>query len=229
MLELNVDIIINNVKSLMKEHNCTQDEFAERIGTTQSNLSKFLNQTEDKSKNITNKMLTVVQLYNISQEFNVSLDWLIANKEQQKISTSNQSIAAFIAMLYENGQITFKERQCEETITQFIQDRTPYDLFPYNCLKGNVTYYDIHFPQYEHTHPELESSPDYIEYLAENGNDIEENIILNKFFEGLIRIQKLKSDNLLTDEQYELLKQNLIENTKVERPDITSLLQPQNT
>ena len=101
MSELNVDIIINNVKALMKEHNCTQDEFAERIGTTQSNLSKFLNQTEDKSKNITNKMLTVVQLYNISQEFNVSLDWLIANKEQHKISTSNQSIATFIAMLYD--------------------------------------------------------------------------------------------------------------------------------
>jgi len=228
MSELNVDIIINNVKSLMKEHNCTQDEFAERIGTTQSNLSKFLNQTEDKSKNKTNKMLTVVQLYNISQEFNVSLDWLIANQEQEQFDTDNRTIASFLAKLYEEERIIFKPIKIEEYAFTPVENRMPTDIYPYDGGLRKVNYSAIIFPQYEQPKEnDVLTLSEQMEYYANEGNEFEYNIVLNKFFDGLQHIKKLRTDNLLTDEQYEILKQNLIENTKVNYPDITSFLQQQ--
>lgn len=213
MTELNFDNVVNNVKTLMKQHNLTQEAFAESIGTSQSNLNKFLTQS-------TSRMLTVAQLYKISTIYDVSLDWLIANKKSDFIPTDNQSIAAFISRLYEDGRIVFETQSITEITTSAIEERKPEDIFPYQCKEEAVKYFNIRFPQYEHPEYESISDPDYIEHISDNGNDIEDNIILNHFFEGLIHIQKLRNDNLLDDQQYELLKQNLIENTKFERPDI---------
>lgn len=221
MTKLNFDNVVNNVITLMKKHNLTQEQFAKSIDTSQSNLNKFLNQNNGENK--TSRMLTVEQLYNISTVYEVSLDWLIANKNHDSIPTDNPSIATYITRLYEQNRIVFETQSIKEITTTAIEERGPEDFFPYECKEEVVNYFNIRFPQYEHSEHESISDPDFVEYISDNGNDIEENIILNHFFEGLIHIQKLHKDNLLNDEQYELLKQNLIENTKFDKPDFLQL------
>lgn len=83
----NKDILISNIKNLMKNNNMTQQELAEVLDMSQPNISKALSVSDTKS-------FTLDQVVGIAKHFNVTVDWLLGNetKSIQNLSKSNRRI-----------------------------------------------------------------------------------------------------------------------------------------
>lgn len=80
----------------MRDKNVSQQKLAEILEMSQPNVSKALNE-KDK------KCFTLIQVIGIAEYFHISVDELVHNKKSAHISTSQRSIAQFIASLLESG------------------------------------------------------------------------------------------------------------------------------
>ena len=64
------NILKRNIKELLKNKNITQQQLAQTIGMSQSNVSKALSEGDK-------KCFTVEQIYSIADHFGVSIDWML--------------------------------------------------------------------------------------------------------------------------------------------------------
>jgi len=80
-----MEIVITNIKNLLDERKMTQSELAEKIGTTQTNISRYLSGTRKIDLDILEKIATV---------FSVSLDYLLGRDDKDaKLKIALNSIS----------------------------------------------------------------------------------------------------------------------------------------
>ena len=82
------DILIQNVRKLMEDNNITQQQLADILGMSQSNVSKALSESDK-------KCFTLDQVVGIAKHFRVSIDMLVGNYRAQ-----NRDISPRACLLY---------------------------------------------------------------------------------------------------------------------------------
>lgn len=132
------DILIENIKSHMSKKGITQEELAEILGMSQSNVSKALN-TKDK------KSFTLDQVIGIAKFFHVSVDSLIGEKEKSTISVTPRSIATFITQIIESNDAVLFEYEKEEDVHEVDDMSWPPS---HSQEKRTIKYPAIYLPSY---------------------------------------------------------------------------------
>lgn len=101
MQKYDIDILKKNVRSLMDEHGTKQEDLAQYLEMSQSNVSKALS-LKDK------KCFTLEQTCRISDYFNVSVDYLVGKRTAYS-AANNREIAEMLVTLIESGAVSFDE------------------------------------------------------------------------------------------------------------------------
>ena len=90
MPEWKHDILIENIRALLKRYDMTQQQLAGITGMTQANVSKALNSNDKRH-------FTLEQVICISQHFGVPIDELVGNEVSQEAATSPRAVLAFLS------------------------------------------------------------------------------------------------------------------------------------
>ena len=101
MQKYDIDILKKNVRSLMDEHGTKQEDLAQYLEMSQSNVSKAPS-LKDK------KCFTLEQTCRISDYFNVSVDYLVGKRTAYS-AANNREIAEMLVTLIESGAVSFEE------------------------------------------------------------------------------------------------------------------------
>ena len=80
MQKFDILILKRNINDLLRDKGTTQQQLADALGMSQSNVSKALSE-KDK------KCFTVEQIFGIADFFGVSIDWLLGFETAQKMAT----------------------------------------------------------------------------------------------------------------------------------------------
>lgn len=182
------DILIENIKRLMKEHNnMSQQELADQINSVQPTISKMLNK---------NQNLTVDFVFHVADYFGVTIDSLCQKHEETppvpentstKVTTYEvcSSLATIFKSCYPNTkQITYKE-------TSYLEQTDDYGdgigwYYPVNDKENS--YISIFFSNYCPINYSFESRAEFEEdqeLLQEYGNEHTQNMIINQFLSQL--------------------------------------------
>ena len=205
-----------NVKEQMKRKNMKQVDLAEKLGTQQSNISKFLS---DK----TESCCSVEQLVNMSKIFGVSVDTLLGNEQApcglDRDSLNIREVCSVLAWLIRENYLTFDKRvlvdegEYSESRPLNIDGRKYREL--YFCNKDTVYkedideetgentgtyhqeinanfYHTFHFSNYEKpglfvSRQEVEAAEEFYEAF---GNDNTDNIKINNFLQTYLDVYK---------------------------------------
>lgn len=123
MQYFDVDILKRNVRILMEQHGTKQEDLADHLNMSQSNVSKALS-LKDK------KCFTLEQTCNIADYFKVSVDWLVG-KRTAYTAANNREIAEMLVTLIESGAVSFDEVTKTERVIpadEPYQRAEPYDV-----------------------------------------------------------------------------------------------------
>lgn len=115
MSNYDTDILIQNIKSLMKDKGVTQEKLAEILGMSQSNVSKALSERDKKS-------FTLDQVVGIAKHFDVSIDMLVGNHRTAAIATSPRVIATFLSEIIANHDADIFIYEKEEDVFEPYYD-----------------------------------------------------------------------------------------------------------
>lgn len=216
MQNLDKDILIQNIKRLMKEHDITQPKLADDLHVGQPSISKCLSGKQS---------ISIDLVYSIAQYFDVSIDSLCSSPADQsdetddrrsralrKASTFNDTCDA-LATLFKFHMLDIKEIDICETVyeEQRFQDNGYYGI-QYVKKKGilgtdTITnkYNALYYSNYMEVITEFDDDEQYAEYMSELrccGNDIPENIRINKFLNQLVDLYKIYKNGSLPEEAY---------------------------
>lgn len=108
MQKYDIDILKKNVRSLMDEHGTKQEDLAQHLEMSQSNVSKALS-LKDK------KCFTLEQTCRISDYFNVSVDYLVGKRTAYS-AANNREIAEMLVTLIESGAVSLSEISMTEHV-----------------------------------------------------------------------------------------------------------------
>lgn len=108
MQNFDVDILKRNVRSLMDKHGTKQEDLAQYLEMSQSNVSKALS-LKDK------KCFTLEQTCSIAEYFNVSIDYLVGKRTTYS-AANNREIAEMLVTLIESGAVSFSEINMTERV-----------------------------------------------------------------------------------------------------------------
>lgn len=199
----NRDILISNIKNLMKNNNMTQQELAEVLDMSQPNISKALSVSDTKS-------FTLDQVVGIAKHFNVSIDWLVGNETKSIQNLSLRAIGEFLVELIENEEIETFSHSVTETIYE-----PDYDIYGSNRnsdgVEKEIVYNAFYFPSYW-------SIPDDLPYdeacglfseMTQCGND-KIHLQTNKFIKDFLQIHKMYKQNSLEEETYKTIVKDLL-------------------
>lgn len=177
-----------------------QKEIATIMGCTESTMSKYLN--PDKKD-----FPPVDKLYNITEHFNVSIDWLVGAQVQQEDNErlSVKDICLNIVKIYNSLHFNF------ETVSKYESCRP---MNEYGCViheDRENTYLSLYFPNW----PDIEISfeePDL-------GNESKRAIEVNNF---LVRFQKINimlAEGNLDQEMYSILLEKYLSDVSTNKHD----------
>jgi transcriptional regulator with XRE-family HTH domain len=199
----NRDILISNIKNLMKNNNMTQQELAEVLDMSQPNISKALSVSDTKS-------FTLDQVVGIANHFNVTVDWLLGNETKSTQTLSPRTIGQFIVELIENEEIETFSHSVTETIYE-----PDYDIYGSNRnsdgAEKEIVYNAFYFPSYWYI-------PDGLPYdeqcslfseMTQCGND-KIHLQTNKFINHFLQIHKMYKQNSLEEETYKTIVKDLL-------------------
>lgn len=216
MQNLDKDILIQNIKQLMKEHDVTQPMLADDLHIGQPSISKCLNGKQS---------ISIDLIFSISQYFNVSIDSLCSTPVTQsdkaddrrsrvlrRASTFNDTCDA-LATLFKFHMLDIKEFDHIETIYEeekYYEDGHLYTQFvkKKGVAGTDITsnkYNAIFYPNYYEISTKFDSNEDYTDYMSElscSGNALPENIQINKFLSQLTDLYKIYKNGSLPEEAY---------------------------
>lgn len=201
------NILIQNIHKLMKDNNITQQQLADILCMSQSNVSKALSKSDKKS-------FTLDQVVGIAKHFHVSIDMLIGNVQAQDHDISPRAIGEYFVRLIEHKDINIFKHPVEEEI--YSVDYDPITGYP-NCIhqKKIVNYNAFYFPAYWYV-PEGISDHETSELYSEMtscGNNTR-HYQTNKFFHQFLQIHKLYEQKALEEETYRTVVADLLKHLK---------------
>lgn len=188
---LKKESFIKNISEITKE--MKQKEIAAIMGCTEGTMSKYLN--PDKKD-----FPPVDKLYNLSQHFNVSVDWLIGveKKKEPGQNLSARDICEMLIAIYNSVPFDFEEIQKTEDCADYpdsaageltIESRqTPY-LSLYFSNWGELNKYDFPFI--------------FSNYRQKAGD-------INAFLSRLKKINDMLKEGNLNDEMYSRLLESYL-------------------
>lgn len=201
----NIHMLKKNIRRLMDVTRTSQEELAQVIGTSQSNLSKALNPEDD------SRRLTLEQLFDIAEHFKVSIDSLFARDVNYASQQSLKSIAALIKKFYESGDIKIASVSVPEV--EYLSSYDPVSGYPSRIEEDHIVDYPtIYFPEFWKPEDFADNEDDYFSLLSEVdalGNRTR-YAPLNAFIKELTNVNRLCRDNQISPESYDYLTNSLL-------------------
>ena len=199
MSKFNQDILERNIRELLKNKGMTQQQLADTIGMSQSNVSKALSEVDK-------KCFTVEQIYSIADYFGVSIDWILGYETAERIATGPRAVGAFLAELLSSKGAKCTSVKIHDTVYAVEYDQQA--GYPdYNVLEQDNPYLAIYFPNYWDPREYAKTDEELNELLSEAtqcGNDTR-NIPLNKFLQKYVDILKVFQDKQISEEAYQIV------------------------
>lgn len=195
MQKYDIDILKKNVRSLMDEHGTKQEDLAQYLEMSQSNVSKALS-LKDK------KCFTLEQTCRISDYFNVSVDYLVGKRTAYS-AANNREIAEMLVTLIESGAVSLSEISMTEHV-----------IPPNNAYEGAQDHdADMQYPALF-----------FRNYWAPGGEDIDgsqqfelqafgnstKNFSINEFLRKFIQIYTVHKNGDLYDDTYKAVVQDYL-------------------
>lgn len=207
MPNYNNDILIQNVRKLMEDNNITQQQLADILDMSQSNVSKALSASDKKN-------FTLDQVAGIAKHFQVSIDMLVGNYHAQDRDIKPRAICEYLVRLIEHDDIKVFNHPVEEDIYSIDYDSRTYEQ---SCTheKKTVNYDAFYFPAYWYI-PDDVSALEYNKLVAEMtqcGNDTI-HYQTNKFLHQFLQIYKLYKQNALEEETYRTVVSDLLSHVR---------------
>ena len=204
MQKFDILILKRNINDLLRDSGTTQQQLADALGMSQSNVSKALSE-KDK------KCFTVEQIFGIADFFGVSIDWLLGFETAQKMATGPRAIAAFVARLLESGTVKSAPVTIEEEVYQVVYNSHGFPDSEHE--KREVTYNALYFPNY--WYPNDTAKDDYeldelVQEMFQCGNE-NRNPPLNTFLEKYLAILPLYRKQQLSEEPYRVVLKDYLE------------------
>lgn len=137
MANYDTDILIQNIRALMRDKGDTQEKLADVLGMSQSNVSKALSENDKKS-------FTLDQVVGIAKHFGVSVDRLVGNQRSATVTNSPRAIAAFLADIIASHDAKYTMVEVEEDV--FEVDYDPYSSAEHE--RRTILYPAIYLPSY---------------------------------------------------------------------------------
>lgn len=208
MSKFNQDILKRNIRELLKNKGMTQQQLADAIGMSQSNVSKALSDADK-------KCFTVEQIYSIADHFGVSIDWILGYETAERIATGPRAVGAFLAVL-----LSAKDAKCTSVKihdTVYAIEYDPQTGYPdYNVFEQDNPYLAIYFPNYWNPDDYAKTDKEFEELYNEArgcGNDTK-NIPLNQFLQKYISILKVFQDKQISEEAYKIVLRDYLSQLK---------------
>lgn len=185
-----------------------QKEIAKIMGCTEGTMSKYMNQNKS-------DFPTVEMLHNLSIHFNVSIDWLIGNRDEKNIDCdlSPRDVCEMLLSIYTSKYMGFSFGQY--SVTEECFEFNEYNGQIYGeaeCHTRKNTYIALYFSEWGE---ELDNE-DYILY-RQTGNKITKNAHINTFLSRLNEITGMLKRGNLNQEMYDRLLESYLNDV----PDIT--------
>lgn len=195
MQKYDIDILKKNVRSLMDEHGTKQEDLAQYLEMSQSNVSKALS-LKDK------KCFTLEQTCRISDYFNVSVDYLVGKRTEYS-AANNREIAEMLVTLIESGTVSFDEISMTERVCppdSPYENSDPHDV--------EMQYPALFFRNYWTPDGEDIDGSQSVEIQA-FGNYTNNNAI-NEFLRKFIQIYTVYKRGELFEETYKAVVQDYL-------------------
>ena len=196
-----------NIKILIKNRNMTQQQLAEVLGMSQSNVSKALNDDEK-------KCFTVEQLYDIAEHFNVSVDELLGRHTGESTPGGQRGIGAFLAAVLSSGDGKCTRVKVKETV--FDPYHAHYGPEIMNREDPENEYWALYFPNYWNPSEEAKSEEEFHQLMAEAtaaGNETL-NLALNTFLQKYLEILRVYQKGEISKEAYEIVLNDYLSKLK---------------
>ena len=195
MQKYDIDILKKNVRSLMDEHGTKQEDLAQYLEMSQSNVSKALS-LKDK------KCFTLEQTCRISDYFNVSVDYLVGKRTAYS-AANNREIAEMLVTLIESGAVSFEEISKTERV---CPPDSPYESSDPHDVE--IQYPALFFRNYWTPEGEDPDGSQYFELQA-FGN-YTKNYVINEFLRKFIQIYTVYKRGELFEETYKAVVQDYL-------------------
>lgn len=212
MAVYDANIIIENIKQLMKQNDISQAKLAEICNSTQSTISKLLTKKQP---------LTMDFVFRVSDHFKVTIDSLYQKAEDHNAETTPEpfisseqigpyEICSCLATIFKSccqktKQITYVEDVYVEAIDEDGNETGEFYLAP----DTENDYISIFFPKYLDNNY-YDAQVEYFEGPEAYGNENLYNRTVNKFLAKLITLQKAFDEDGLDYESYvHAIDQNL--------------------
>lgn len=198
MSEWNHDILVENIRSLLKRKGMTQQQLAEAAGMTQANVSKALNPNDKRN-------FTLEQVVRISQHFGASIDELVGNKVPTETATSPRSVLAFLSTLLASVKMRATQITEEELVYEQFENEHGYP----DCTQvfRPIEYPAFYFPDYQSIgeitscEQEADEMHSVFCWCGNETNFLPMNEILKKF----IPIIKLYREKEIPEEAFQMI------------------------
>ena len=207
MSDFDVDILIKNIKKIMKDKNISQAKLAEILGMSQPNISKALSRNE-------RKCFTLAQIYDLACYFKISIDELVGNVSGMEASISPRSTAAFITKLAEAHAIEFIPYSRTEEVFKLVED-TSLSYVDYSRVNEKVTYPAIILKSYwsPNDAPNEEAFQESLTEAFQVGNETA-MLPANKYLDQFQEIFKIYEKGDLSKQTYETVIADLLSHLK---------------
>lgn len=210
MHNFNRETLIENINIQIKNSDMTQQEFGDKIGMSQSNVSKALNFDEK-------KFFTIEQLVDIAVLFNISLDELLGIKEKTQKHLSPRFVAEVLTQLIENEDIKLKSIEIEEEVYEEVEHHNIFDGHPltsYEPFPHKNSYNAFYMPSYwqvplESANHNDEQIQDLISEAQTMGNSTR-MLVVNDYLSNFINIYNLYKKGSLDEKTYKSVIEGLL-------------------
>ena len=171
------------------------------LGMSQPNFNHALHNTGG-------KRFTIEQIYDITRNFDVSIDWLMGNQNNNSISISPRSAARFIINALSSGAAKLTSLAVSETVYSAEEDHAPREVY-----RTPVKYWAVYFPSYRNPEENAVDEEDLREKLLKakvSGNQTP-FLALNNFLEKYLNFCDMLQSGHLDEEDFQTLVKKHLE------------------
>lgn len=198
MSEWKHDMLVENIRALLKHHDMTQQQLAGIAGMTQANVSKALS-LKDK------RQFTLEQVVRISQHFGVPIDELVGNKVPTETAHSPRAVLTFLSSLLCSAKVRAITVTEEEMVyEQYINSHGYPDC---NRVKKAIKYPAFYFPNYWRVRDFAFCEPecDEVDWEFCAGGNETKFMRMNEILETIIPIVRLYRGKEIPAEAFQMI------------------------